>query len=304
MPPDRKTPSGTSLISRSRTDSSSSSRNRATVSAGRAPFAGSVLPDGSSGRSQYLGDAHAAVLEAEQVAREQLVDAAEEGLALRDVPGGEQLGDSRLVGLGRNEAGREDRLDLGGEERADRGGRAQYSGLTPRRSRASSRRHRRLSQMAKANIPRRWSTHAVAPLFVPVDDRLGVRSGAVAVSDGLQLGPEVGVVVDLAVVADPHRPVLVAQRLLAGGQVDDAQPPVAEGCPVVEVEPLFVRPPVREDRRHPPSPVGVTRRQAACAYDARNATHFDMSFPRPHRISAGCAADAAAATCLLAAISR
>src|SRR5438309_1132313 len=51
-------------------------------------------------------------------------------------------------------------------------------------------------------------------LLVEVDDRLGVASGAVPVATRLEAGTEGGVVVDLAVVDDPARLVLVGHGLL------------------------------------------------------------------------------------------
>ena len=52
---------------------------------------------------------------------------------------------------------------------------------------------------------------------------------AMAVRD--QLGTNRGKVVDLAVEDGPHRAVFVRQRLIAGREIDDAQPSVAETYP-------------------------------------------------------------------------
>ena len=62
---------------------------------------------------------------------------------------------------------------------------------------------------------------------------------------GLQLGDQFLVVVDLAVEDDDDRAVFVEQRLLAGGEVDDGQPAVAEAHAGLEVQAAFVRPAVR-----------------------------------------------------------
>src|SRR3989442_3379999 len=59
-------------------------------------------------------------------------------------------------------------------------------------------------------------------------DHLGVRTGPKAVTLRLQLGDQGVEVVDLTVEGDPDRPVLVRERLLAGREVDDREPPVAE----------------------------------------------------------------------------
>ena len=58
---------------------------------------------------------------------------------------------------------------------------------------------------------------------------------------GLQLGDQLLEVVDLAVEDDDHRAVFVEQRLLAGGDVDDRQAPVAEADAGLDVQAAFVR---------------------------------------------------------------
>ena len=67
-----------------------------------------------------------------------------------------------------------------------------------------------------------------SPLFVGVNDRLGVRGGPEAMAARLELLPELAVVVDLAVEDDPDAAVLVLHRLMAAGAVDDGQPAVTE----------------------------------------------------------------------------
>ena len=71
-------------------------------------------------------------------------------------------------------------------------------------------------------VPDRECEHAaeavhavVAPLFIRVDDGLGVRARAVAMPGRFELAADVGVVVDLAVEHDPDGAVFVGQRLLA-----------------------------------------------------------------------------------------
>ena len=58
---------------------------------------------------------------------------------------------------------------------------------------------------------------------------------------GLQLGDQFLEVVDLAVEDDDDRAVFVEQRLLAGGDVDDRQAPVAEAEARLDVQAAFVR---------------------------------------------------------------
>ena len=68
---------------------------------------------------------------------------------------------------------------------------------------------------------------------------------------GFELRPDVGVVVDLAVEDDPDRAVFVDERLMAGRQIDDAQPAVAERRLIVHEQPGIVRPAMRDDVAHP-----------------------------------------------------
>ena len=67
-----------------------------------------------------------------------------------------------------------------------------------------------------------------APLLVGVDDDLGVTVRAEDVAGGLELGAQLAVVVDLAVVDEPDGLVLVGDRLVSALAVDDAQAAVAE----------------------------------------------------------------------------
>jgi len=65
-----------------------------------------------------------------------------------------------------------------------------------------------------------------AKVLVEVNDNLGIRRGAEAMSPRLQLWPELDVVENLAVEDDPQRLILVGYGLRAGGEVNDAQPRV------------------------------------------------------------------------------
>jgi hypothetical protein len=56
----------------------------------------------------------------------------------------------------------------------------------------------------------------------------------------LELGPKLTVVVDLAVVDDHHRPVLVRDRLLAAVEIDDAEPPIGETERPVDVKAVVI----------------------------------------------------------------
>ncbi len=108
-------------------------------------------------------------------------------------------------------------------------------------------------------VPQREREHpaearhrALAPLFVRVNDdfRVGVRAERVAAR--FELHSKLGEVVDLAVEDRPDRPVFVRQRLIAGRQVDDAEPAMPEADAVGGVVPVRVRAAVGEHRRHRP----------------------------------------------------
>ena len=67
---------------------------------------------------------------------------------------------------------------------------------------------------------------------------------------GFQPPPQRGVVVDLAVEDRPDRAVLVGERLMAAGQVDDRQPPEPQCGMVVAIVARVVRPAVDEPVHH------------------------------------------------------
>jgi len=115
----------------------------------------------------------------------------------------------------------EDRLDLGTEQ--------QGPGQDGVVQRLDADPIARQEQLAAPAVPDRQGEHPfesmqeVRPLLlVEVQQRLGVGARPVTVSFGFQFPAQDCMVVDLAVVGDPDRPVLVAHRLVAGGrQVDD-----------------------------------------------------------------------------------
>src|SRR5690606_20998535 len=84
-------------------------------------------------------------------------------------------------------------------------------------------------------------------------------------------------VVDLAVEDDRHRAVLVEQRLLAGGEVDDGQAPVRERDARLEVVATFVRAAMVLDVVHALHEGTVEVALAAGVEEAGDATHDRMS---------------------------
>ena len=106
----------------------------------------------------------------------------------------------------------------------------------------------RQEQRFAVAVPQRESEHSaepldaiLAPLLPRMDDDLGVALGPEDVAEARELGDQLLVVVDLAVVDDDDAAVLVEQRLLPRRQIDDRQPAVAETDAGLDVQPDFVR---------------------------------------------------------------
>ena len=119
-------------------------------------------------------------------------------------------------------------------------------------------------QPAARAVPEREREHAaqalhtcLAPFLVGMHDALGVAAGAVAMAASFELAAQVGVVVDLAVVGDPHRAVLVRERLGAGGDVHDREPAERQPHPRLDVEPGIIRAAVGERLGRRGEPVGI-----------------------------------------------
>src|SRR5205823_8156797 len=85
---------------------------------------------------------------------------------------------------------------------------------------------------------------------VEVGQDLRVAPRPEAVSARLERGAELRAVVDLAVAHGDDVARLVAKRLGAAGDVDDGEPPAAEGCVAGDRGPVAVRPAVGQRRRH------------------------------------------------------
>src|SRR5438552_14050604 len=72
--------------------------------------------------------------------------------------------------------------------------------------------------------PAQAGCERLAVLLVQVEQHLGVAARAESMAGPLELAPQLAVVVDLAVLDDVNRPVLVPDRLVAGLEVDDREP--------------------------------------------------------------------------------
>src|SRR5207247_1217783 len=133
---------------------------------------------------------------------------------------GEKFWQDVLVERGSNGSGRERRLDFGREEQLGvRAGVVQGLDSEP---------IAREGDALAGPIPDGEGKHAVkmfdravAFLLVQMKDGFRVAPRSVLMAAGLQAGPQIRMVVDLAVEDDPHRAVFVVHRLLTGADVDD-----------------------------------------------------------------------------------
>ena len=208
--------------------------------------------------------------------RQELADAAEERLVTGGRAGREELGQRRLIRPRLNQPALEDGLDLGGEDEA-----VADAGVVKRLHAEAIARE---EEAAAGRVPDREGEHAaqpldagIAPLLVGVDDRLGVGARAIAMPGALELAPQIGVVVDLAVEDDADGFVLVGQRLAAAGEVDDAESPVAERGHRVGEQAGAVGPAVGDHVPHADDARRVVSAQRVAADDSRDSTHATRS---------------------------
>ena len=206
------------------------------------------------GRPRVPLDARvASLLPREEVAGGQLAHVAEDRVRRRDRVEGEEGFERVEVDLAARQG-----AQLGRElERA--AGRAVVERLDPVRV---AREH----EAAAPLVPDRDREHPAQPLreleavlLVQVDERLGVRVRPVRVARAHELARELRVVVDLAVLDDDAAAVLVEDRLVAAGEVDDGQPPRRERHRPLDVLAGAVGAAVLERRAHPLEPGAVGR---------------------------------------------
>ena len=122
-------------------------------------------------------------------------------------------------------------------------------------------------ELPRARVPDRDREHpaqplpeARAPLLVAVREHFGVAAGAKDVPGTPEVVPQLAVVVDLAVLDDDDRAVLVRDRLVAARQVDDREPAGGDADALVRVHALGVGAAMEERLRHRTQPVDVERR--------------------------------------------
>ena len=121
-------------------------------------------------------------------------------------------------------------------------------------------------QRPAASIPQGDAEHpaevrerVLAPLLISVHDRLGIGIGVELVPVRGELRAQLAVVVNLPVEDHPDGSVFVANRLVAAGEVDDAQAAHAERRAIRDEHPLVVWPAVTDDIAHLLQPARRTR---------------------------------------------
>ena len=79
-----------------------------------------------------------------------------------------------------------------------------------------------------------------AEVFIEMNDGFGIRLGAQPVAATEKVLAQVAVVIDLAVKSDPDGAVLIRDRLVAAGKVNNAQATVSETHRPIHVEAFIV----------------------------------------------------------------
>src|SRR5882724_161510 len=139
-------------------------------------------------------------------------------------------------------------------------------------------------QTGRRAVPERAREHPVEPAerlepFADVEreEHFRVRPGAKHVAPLLELGLQLGIVVDLPVEADAHLAVRSLHRLLAARQVDDAQAPVRECHGSGLVESLLVGTPMAQDFGHPMQALAGRSPPRIELENAADATHGQLT---------------------------
>ena len=111
-----------------------------------------------------------------------------------------------------------------------------------------------------------------------VHDDFRVALGGEAVPAGFQFRTQLEVVENLAVEDDPEGAVLVGDRLLAGAEINNAEPGVAQAGKAVEINAELVRPAMTNHRQHPADALLLNRVSVGKVDYACNATHQTRAF--------------------------
>ena len=206
---------------------------------------------GERAGARVLLDRRAAVLPRQRVTGQQLADVFEDRERSR-------------YDVERQECVESVEIDVAVLERVQLGGEAELPADVAIRERLDPEAIACEHEPAFARIPDRDREHSTqplpqlrTPLLVAVHEHFGVAARAEAVAGALELVHQLAVVVDLAVLHDDDGAVLVRDRLIAAGEVDDREPPRRDSDRPVDMRPLGVGAPVVERGGHPAEPFRV-----------------------------------------------
>src|SRR5262249_57845879 len=90
----------------------------------------------------------------------------------------------------------------------------------------------------------------LAIIFIQVDDSLDIGTSRQAVSTCQELLAQLGIVIDLAVYQNPDGSVFVGNRLVAPGDVNNAQAAMPQPDSTIHVYTVVIRPAVAQSLVH------------------------------------------------------
>ena len=227
-------------------------------------------------------------LDSEIMRRRQLADPGKGASRRRDIGEAQIAVDRRQVGLAHDTRPGEQRLDLGSKEKRSIGG----GGIAER---LFADPVARKDQALRPPVPDGQREHAAQPAEnacfpgVPaIDDDFGVAAAAEPVAQRFELLPNLEEIVDLAIVADPHRAVGARHRLMAGGRgIDDRQAGMGETRPAIGPDALVIRPAMPQRRDHGAQPrLQLAGRQCRTGQEeTADAAHWPLLSNRARRRS-------------------
>ncbi len=210
-----------------------------------------AVPGRERARAREARDRHLAVVPGQRVAGRELLDVDEDR-------------ERRRHAVEREERVQRVEADVAVLQRVELRGEAELAAVQPVGERLDPEAVAREHEPAPRRVPDGDREHAaqalpepVAPLLVAVDEHLGVGARAERVARRLELAHQLAVVVDLAVLDDDDRAVLVRDRLVAAVEVDDREPPCGDSDSLADVHALRVGAAVIERGRHRAEPVRI-----------------------------------------------
>ncbi len=212
----------------------------------------------------------AASVDRHHMAGRQRLDALEYGVWRQGCPVGEDFAQRFRIQTARHFGQGEQGLDLGGKGQTARHASVKQrpdAGAVAGQQQALTRH----VPQGEGELAVELIDQRVAVVFIQVHQHFGIGLRGEAMAAALQLGAQFDVIENLAVEDHPYRAVFVAHRLVAAGQVDDAQAGVGQTDRSFVVEPLLIRPAVMQLADHRGKLRGIDGRVPVQA--TRNAAH-------------------------------